>query len=69
VLELAQQLAAGPTVAIGLTKGLLNSSLDSDRGAAFEREQVAVELNVGTADSAEGLRSFAEKRQPIFQGR
>nr|BFE57774.1 enoyl-CoA hydratase-related protein [Dactylosporangium thailandense] len=65
---LAARLAAGPTVAIGLAKRLLNQSLDSDRVAAFDREEMAVAMNVWTEDSAEGLRSFAEKRDPVFRG-
>ncbi|GAA2576703.1 enoyl-CoA hydratase family protein [Dactylosporangium fulvum] len=65
---LATRLAAGPTVAIGLAKRLLNQSLDSDRVAAFDREEMAVAMNVWTEDSAEGLRSFAEKRDPVFRG-
>ncbi|MFI5910998.1 enoyl-CoA hydratase/isomerase family protein [Dactylosporangium sp. NPDC051541] len=67
--ELAARLAAGPTVAIGLAKRLLNHSLDADRVAAFDREEMAVAMNVWTEDSAEGLRSFAEKRDPVFRGR
>ncbi|WP_433220583.1 enoyl-CoA hydratase/isomerase family protein [Dactylosporangium sp. CS-047395] len=66
--KLAARLAAGPTVALGLAKRLLNQSLDSDRVAAFDREEMAVAMNVWTEDSAEGLRSFAEKRDPVFRG-
>jgi len=69
VEELVQRLASGPTVAIGLTKRLLNSSLDEGRPASFEREQLAVEVNAHSADSAEGLRSFRDKRRPAFEGR
>ncbi|MFB9180176.1 enoyl-CoA hydratase/isomerase family protein [Dactylosporangium sucinum] len=65
---LAARLATGATIAIGLAKRLLNRSLDADRVAAFDQEEMAVAMNVWTEDSAEGLRSFAEKRDPVFRG-
>ena len=66
--ELAGRLAAGPTKAIGMAKWLLNRSLDSDRRTAFDEEAWAQEMVVGTADAAEGLRAFAERRDPRFRG-
>ncbi len=66
--ELAGRLAGGPTKAIGMAKWLLNRSLDSDRQTAFDEEAWAQELIVTTADSAEGLRAFAERRDPRVQG-
>jgi 2-(1,2-epoxy-1,2-dihydrophenyl)acetyl-CoA isomerase len=66
--ELAGRLAAGPTKAIGMAKWLLNRSLDSDRRTAFDEEAWAQEVIVGTADAGEGLRAFAERRDPVFRG-
>jgi len=66
--ELAGRLAAGPTKAIGMAKWLLNRSLDSDRRTALDEEAWAQEMVVGTADAAEGLRAFAERRDPRFRG-
>jgi 2-(1,2-epoxy-1,2-dihydrophenyl)acetyl-CoA isomerase len=66
--ELAGRLASGPTKAIAMAKWLLNRSLDSDRRTAFDEEAWAQELIVGTADSSEGLRAFAERRPPGFRG-
>jgi 2-(1,2-epoxy-1,2-dihydrophenyl)acetyl-CoA isomerase len=65
----AQRLAAGPTRALALTKQLVNSSLESDRGTAFAAEAAAQEVNMATADAREGIRSFAERRTPRFDGK
>lgn len=65
---LAKRLAAGPTVALGLMKRGLNHALDSDYSAAMLREAENQRAARGTADSAEGGRSFLEKRKPAFTG-
>jgi 2-(1,2-epoxy-1,2-dihydrophenyl)acetyl-CoA isomerase len=66
--EWATRLASGPTRAIGLTKGLLNRSLDSDRATAFREEALAQELNMTTHDANEGVDAFVERRDPDYQG-
>ncbi len=66
--ELAHRLADGPTRAIALTKWLVNRSLESDRAGAFADEAWAQELNMGTADAQEGVRSFVERRSPTYRG-
>lgn len=67
--EWAERLAAGPTRMYALTKNLFNRALESDRLTAFREEADAVELNMATEDSREGVRAFAERRPPRFQGR
>lgn len=66
--EWAERLATGPTRSFGLSKWLVNQSLDSDRAAMAHNEALAVELNSCTADSAEGVASFREQREPRWQG-
>ncbi|MCG7581239.1 enoyl-CoA hydratase/isomerase family protein [Mycolicibacterium sp. OfavD-34-C] len=67
--ELVTRLAAGPTVMLSLTKRLLAVSSESSRDRAFEQEAWAAELISHTSDLREGLRAFAERRTPDFQGR
>jgi 2-(1,2-epoxy-1,2-dihydrophenyl)acetyl-CoA isomerase len=66
--EWAARLAGGPTRSIGLTKGLLNRSLDSDRATAFREEGLAQELNMTTHDANEGVAAFVERRDPDYRG-
>ena len=64
----AARLAAGPTVALGLAKRLLNRSLDSDRIAAFAEEAAAQEIAMSSFDAQEGVASFVERRPTQFRG-
>ena len=64
----AKRLAGGPTRSIGLTKRLLNRSLESDRATAFAEEAAAQELNMGTHDANEGVAAFVERRDPAYRG-
>jgi 2-(1,2-epoxy-1,2-dihydrophenyl)acetyl-CoA isomerase len=66
--EWAARLAGGPTRSIGLTKRLLNRSLDSDRATAFREEGLAQELNMTTHDANEGVAAFVERRDPDYRG-
>ena len=66
--EWAARLASGPTVAIALTKRLVNSALESERGEAFRAEALAVEINVQSTDGSEGVRAFVERRPAEFVG-
>jgi 2-(1,2-epoxy-1,2-dihydrophenyl)acetyl-CoA isomerase len=64
----ASRLAAAPTKAIGVAKWLTNKALDVDRAASLWDEAHGQELVSGTEDSKEGLRAFAERRDPQFKG-
>jgi len=65
----AQELAQGPTRAIGLTKRALNRALLLDVDEMLDYEAQLQQIAAGTADSAEGIRAFLEKRRPSFVGR
>jgi 2-(1,2-epoxy-1,2-dihydrophenyl)acetyl-CoA isomerase len=69
VRELAFQLAAGPTIAIGQAKRLLHGATRLGLAEQIEREHEAAAVCRATADHQEGLRAANEKRPPVFQGR
>jgi 2-(1,2-epoxy-1,2-dihydrophenyl)acetyl-CoA isomerase len=64
----AERLAAAPTVALALSKGLLNRSLESDRLTAFAEEAMAQEVAMTSEDAQEGVASFVERRPAVFKG-
>ena len=66
---IARRLAAGATAAIGLTKRLVNAAEDASLAETLTLEAALQELAGRTADHAEGLAAFAEKRDPRFRGR
>jgi 2-(1,2-epoxy-1,2-dihydrophenyl)acetyl-CoA isomerase len=66
--ELAARLVAAPSKVIAMTKWLVNRSSESSRHAAFEEEAYAQELVSATADMAEGMAAFGERRPPEFRG-
>jgi 2-(1,2-epoxy-1,2-dihydrophenyl)acetyl-CoA isomerase len=67
--DLAERLANGPTRGIGLTKRLLNAAEDATLEETLAIEAALQELAGRTADHAEGVAAFGEKREPTFTGR
>jgi 2-(1,2-epoxy-1,2-dihydrophenyl)acetyl-CoA isomerase len=67
--RLAAELATGPSVAIGLAKGLLQTSSTRTLGEQLEAEKAAGKICAETEDHKEALAAFAEKRSPVFRGR
>ncbi|HEY4460646.1 MAG TPA: enoyl-CoA hydratase-related protein [Pseudonocardiaceae bacterium] len=67
--ELAARLASGPTVAIGLTKALLNTGAEQNLRRHLADEAFAMELSSRSPDFREGMKAFVERRAPSFEGR
>jgi 2-(1,2-epoxy-1,2-dihydrophenyl)acetyl-CoA isomerase len=64
--SLATKLAAGPPQALAAAKRLLHSSLETTLESHLAREAEAIAHASGTAEGAEGIASFVEKRAPVF---
>ncbi len=66
---LVTKLGEAPTVALGLTKWLLQSGNGLDLDRHLQNEAMALELSSRSEDFREGLAAFKEKRDARFQGR
>lgn len=64
-----ERLARGPTVALGMSKRLLERAYESGLESCLEEEALAQTLVAQTDDMQEGVRAFAERRKPDFKGR
>jgi enoyl-CoA hydratase/carnithine racemase len=68
VADLAARIAAGPPVALGMTKRLLANAAQSSLAHALENEAVAQNVNLSSKDMWEAMKAFKEKRAPVFRG-
>jgi 2-(1,2-epoxy-1,2-dihydrophenyl)acetyl-CoA isomerase len=67
--ELARELAAMPTAAIGMTKRLLDHAETATLEQQLEREAQLQTAATRSEDFREGVAAFLEKRAPRFAGR
>lgn len=65
----AAQLAAGPTHAYANTKALLHASFNRNLMEQMDAEVESFAECASGADFAEGVRSFVERRKPVFKGK
>lgn len=67
--EWARRLAEGPTLAIGMTKQMLNNEMNMDLVSAIEAEAQAQALLLKGADARTYYEAFQRKERPKFAGR
>jgi 2-(1,2-epoxy-1,2-dihydrophenyl)acetyl-CoA isomerase len=66
---IATRLAAGPTRGLGLTKRAIQAAATNSLDAQLDLERDLQREAGRTADYAEGVTAFLEKRKPEFAGR
>ena len=69
VAEWAARLAAGPPIALAMTKRMLNRSFEQSFEQALDDEARSQTINFGTRDTVEAISAFLQKRPPSFEGR
>ena len=69
VRDLAQKLVKGPSMAIGLAKQAMKKNLGLDLVEALKVEAEFQKICLQSADHREAVRSFLERREPIFEGK
>jgi 2-(1,2-epoxy-1,2-dihydrophenyl)acetyl-CoA isomerase len=63
-----RRLAAGPTLALGLSKRLLDASSTVSFEQALEEEARCQHVTYTSEDVREGIAAFLERREPRFRG-
>ncbi|MBT8262290.1 MAG: enoyl-CoA hydratase/isomerase family protein [Bacteroidia bacterium] len=69
VEKTATTLAQMPTKALGLTKQLLNASMNNTLEEQLDMESKYQIESAQSEDYAEGVAAFVEKRKPVFKGK
>ena len=68
-LEIAQKICEKGPIAIRAAKEAINGCEFEDHKKGLDFEGKCYEKVLKTEDRLEGLRAFAEKRKPVYQGK
>ena len=69
VSELVEEIAAGAPLAVAHAKAAIDGGIALTMAGGLALERRCYEVVLGSADRNEGLRAFAEKRAPSFDGK
>jgi 2-(1,2-epoxy-1,2-dihydrophenyl)acetyl-CoA isomerase len=67
--EVVATIAAGPPIALSMTKREIDNAGESSLAQALEMEALAQNANVATEDMQEAFLAYMERRPPEFRGR
>jgi 2-(1,2-epoxy-1,2-dihydrophenyl)acetyl-CoA isomerase len=67
--ELAARLAAGPPIALAAMKQAMHQGLSLSMAESLEVEALGQTVCLSSADTAEAMKAFLERREPRFEGR
>ena len=65
----AARLAAGPPIALSLSKRMLNNATHVTLAQALEDEARSQSVTLASQDTTDAFAAFVEKREPNFRGR
>ena len=68
-MEMARKIAAGPPIAIRLSKLMLYKGLEFDLETALKMAAAAETITLTSYDHGEGARAIRESRKPLYEGR
>ena len=68
-MEMARKIAAGPPIAIRLSKLMLYKGLEFDLETALKMAAAAETITLTSYDHGEGTRAIRESRKPFYEGR
>ena len=68
-MEIARKIAAGPPVAIRLSKLMLYNGLECDLETAMKMAAAAETITLTSRDHEEGTTAIRESRKPAYEGR
>lgn len=66
---LADEIAANAPIAVGMSKRVLERSLDVDKRTSMDIEGMGQSVCLRTEDFMEGMQAAMQKRKPEFKGR